>query len=33
MGMTISRDGRQIVFDQHDDVGSDLMLIENFRLQ
>jgi Tol biopolymer transport system component len=32
MGMTISRDGRQIVFDQHDDVGSDLMIIENFRL-
>jgi hypothetical protein len=32
IGMSITRDGRQVVFAQHDDVGSDLMLVENFRL-
>jgi Tol biopolymer transport system component len=33
IGMSIARHGRQIVFDQHDDVGRDLVLIKNFRLQ
>jgi dipeptidyl aminopeptidase/acylaminoacyl peptidase len=32
LGITISGDGRQVVFDQFDEAGSDLMIIENFRL-
>jgi hypothetical protein len=32
LGITISPDGRQLVFDQTDHVDSDLVLIENFRL-
>ncbi len=32
LGLTVTRDGRQIAFDQEDDLNSDLILIENFDL-
>jgi hypothetical protein len=30
-GLTISPDGRTLLYEQLDNVGSDLMLVENFR--
>jgi Tol biopolymer transport system component/DNA-binding winged helix-turn-helix (wHTH) protein len=32
LGLTVSPDSNYVVFDQIDDVGSDLMLVENFRV-
>jgi hypothetical protein len=31
LGMSVSPDSKYVVFDQLDETGSDLMLIENFR--
>jgi tricorn protease-like protein len=32
-GMSVSPDSRYIIFDQYDETGSDLMLVQNFRLR
>ena len=31
LGLTVSPDGRYVLYNQQDQVGSDLMLVENFR--
>ena len=33
IGMSVSPDSKYVLFDQYDELGSDLMLVENFRLQ
>jgi hypothetical protein len=33
LGMSVSPDGKHLLFDQYDELGSDLMLVENFRVK
>jgi hypothetical protein len=32
-GMTVSPDSKYVLFDQRDEIGSDLMLVENFSMK